>query len=249
MIVSVWKPICKTINGVRHIYQYDLIEDYSDIKKGWKVLYFCDRCNSNKLNFTTTTVLLNPNTVLNDLHTQTCRSCRSYISEHKIKKNFIPYDVVKSSITGNGYDVLSDENDYHESKNKSQYKFDVVCPNNHPLTVTWNNWSRGKRCRTCYDNAKMENAIKYKEGWKLYLFNVWRYTEKNYKEYLSEINPKNLKRGNKYHLDHKFSISEGFSQGVLPSIIGGVNNLEILTSYENNSKGRKCSLTLEEILR
>jgi hypothetical protein len=182
------------------------------------------------------------------METQTCRSCRSYISEHEIKKNFIPYNVIESSIISNGYKILSDENEYNTSKNKSQYKINIVCPNNHSLTSTWNNWSRGKRCRKCYENDKLINAIKYKKGWDLYKFNVWLYTEKTYKENYLTINPKNFKRGFEYHLDHKFSISEGFKQNIPPSVIGGVNNLEILTRNENCSKGKKCSLLLEQLM-
>jgi hypothetical protein len=249
MILNIWKPIYKTIDGVKSVHHYEIIDDLNEIKKGWKVSYICDRCNSNKINSTTSTVLLNPDVVYNSLEYQTCRSCRSYISEYEIKKNFILYDVIEQSIIKDGYRILSDEDDYNISKNKSQYKLRLICPNNHHLTSTWNNWSRGRRCRKCYDNIKLVNAVKYKEGWDLYKFNVWRYTEKTYKENYSSINPKNFKRGEDYHLDHKFSISEGFLQGVLPSIIGGVVNLEILTSYDNNSKGRKCSLPIDKILR
>lgn len=195
MIINIWRPIYRTVNGIKNIYQYDLIDDISLLKKGWKVSYLCDRCKSNEIKFTTSTVLINPNIVYNDFEKQTCRSCRSQISEYEIKKSFIPYDIVESSIIKNGYKILSDENDYNMSKNKSQYKLNIMCPNNHHLTTTWNNWNRGKRCRKCYENNKFENAVKYKEGWDLYKFSVRRYGEKTYKENYSIINPKNFKRG------------------------------------------------------
>jgi hypothetical protein len=124
MIINIWRPIYRTVNGIKNIYQYDLIDDISLLKKGCKVSYLCDRCKSNEIKFTTSTVLINPNIVYNDFEKQTCRSCRSQISEYEM-----------------------------------------------------------------------------------------------------------------------------FLQGIIPSIIGGVDNLEILSSYENNSKGRKCSLSLEEILK
>lgn len=44
-----------------------------------------------------------------------------------------------------------------------------------------------------------------------YLIKVRRYSEKIYKQYVNIINPLNLKRSKKdYHLDHKFSIKDGF---------------------------------------
>jgi len=50
-----------------------------------------------------------------------------------------------------------------------------------------------------------------------------------------------------YHLDHKFSIFEGFKQGVEPEIIGNINNLEFIPWEDNLSKGSNCSITLEEL--
>jgi hypothetical protein len=50
-----------------------------------------------------------------------------------------------------------------------------------------------------------------------------------------------------YHLDHKYSISEGFKNKVSPNIIGSVYNLEFLLSTDNVRKGTKCSITLEKL--
>ena len=57
------------------------------------------------------------------------------------------------------------------------------------------------------------------------------------------------KRGVKgYHLDHRYSILEGFKNNILPSIIGDIKNLEFIPYFENCSKGRKCSVLLNEII-
>jgi hypothetical protein len=250
MILNVWKPIYGKNNGVRTVKYYENIGDYDgcEIKTGWKVSYICDRCNSDKINSTTTSVLLNPKVIYNNLEVQTCRSCRSFISEYEIKKSFIPYDIIESSIISDGYRILNDSCEYDVSKNKSQFKFDIICKNNHKITTTWNNWSRGKRCRKCYENNKLMNAVKYKDGWDLYKFIVWKYTEKTYKKYYLQVNPDNVKRGREYHLDHKFSISEGFKNNIDPKTIASINNLEIMNSKDNMSKGGKCSLTIEKIL-
>ena len=50
-----------------------------------------------------------------------------------------------------------------------------------------------------------------------------------------------------YHLDHRFSIFEGFKQGIEPEVIGNISNLEFIPWEDNLSKGSNCSITLEEL--
>ena len=76
---------------------------------------------------------------------------------------------------------------------------------------------------------------------------VWRYTYYSVKENKSKI--KNIeKRSKKFHLDHKFSIAEGYRHDIDPMIIAHWKNLEILSEFDNISKHDKCSITLEELL-
>ena len=67
-------------------------------------------------------------------------------------------------------------------------------------------------------------------------------TAKTYKLYEAEINPLNLKRGqgpDDYHLDHIVPIHVGFIQGLEPEFIARKENLQMLKSFDNLSKGRK----------
>jgi len=50
-----------------------------------------------------------------------------------------------------------------------------------------------------------------------------------------------------HHLDHKYSITEGFKNNVPPKIIGSIHNLEFIDHKENCKKGIKCSITLKEL--
>lgn len=50
-----------------------------------------------------------------------------------------------------------------------------------------------------------------------------------------------------YHLDHMFSICEGFRNNVSPEIIGNIYNLKFIPWRENQLKGKKCSITLEKL--
>jgi hypothetical protein len=252
MIVDVWRPRFDKLGGKKIIKYYEKVETESfltGLKKGWIARYYCDMCKSDKISTTTTHVLFNPNVKFNTIKLQTCRGCRSRISEYEVKKTYIPFDTIQKSILESNYKLLSTEGDYMSANNRSQFKHKIICDIGHNLTTTWNNWSKGKRCRICYEQKKFENAVKYKNGWERYSFLVWYYTEKSYKQYEDIINTKKLKRGKKYHLDHKYSIFEGFNSGVSPKIIGEFYNLEIITSHENLKKNKKCSITLNELLK
>jgi hypothetical protein len=50
-----------------------------------------------------------------------------------------------------------------------------------------------------------------------------------------------------YHLDHKYSISEGFKNNVKPEIVGHIINLEFLPHKVNISKGAFCSQSKEKL--
>lgn len=87
------------------------------------------------------------------------------------------------------------------------------------------------------------------EQWSEYCMLVWSQTEKNYRRHRRLINPLGHRRGHRcFHLDHKYSLFEGFKNGVAPEIIASVGNLEMLSSEDNLRKHSKCSITLEELL-
>ncbi len=89
-----------------------------------------------------------------------------------------------------------------------------------------------------------EEYIKSLPDFKKYEKEVLKFTRKQSLNLLENI--KN--RGQyTYHLDHMFTISEGFRNSILPYIIGNIINLEMLTWKENQKKHSKCSLTEEEL--
>lgn len=53
---------------------------------------------------------------------------------------------------------------------------------------------------------------------------------------------------NGYHLDHIYSISQGFKDDILPEIIGDVCNLRIILASENRKKSNKCNITKTELM-
>lgn len=80
----------------------------------------------------------------------------------------------------------------------------------------------------------------------LYSKKVWFFTNKNNLNILENID-KRGQRTEDYHLDHKYSIFQGFKDNIPTYIIGNINNLEMINSRVNMSKNIKCSITKEEL--
>ena len=51
-----------------------------------------------------------------------------------------------------------------------------------------------------------------------------------------------------YHLDHKYSILEGFKNNIKPEIIASLKNLVFISWRDNVVKRTKCSITKEELI-
>lgn len=72
-------------------------------------------------------------------------------------------------------------------------------------------------------------------------------TKKNWYEHFHKINPNKLQRSRDLHLDHIYSIAEGFKNDIPPEIIGHWTNLRLLPKIENSSKGAGCHKTKEQL--
>ena len=252
MIIDIWGIKTTRTKGVlKRLYCFLADKEHvlKTKKKGYIVRYTCDCVDCfypNKINTTTTSVLLNDR--WNNVNSQMCRSCRTRKSERDIKKTIIPFDVIRKSVESEGYKILTTKSEYDNGLYPSQFRISVICKNGHKYHITWNNWSKGKRCRKCYTENRWNNSASSKKGFFRYEFNVNTITEITYKKYKDVINPSNIKRGRKFHLDHKYSISQGYKDNINSKIIGSYVNLEIISAYDNCSKQEKCSITKEELL-
>lgn len=83
-----------------------------------------------------------------------------------------------------------------------------------------------------------------KIAFKQYVYKVIYYTNK-VKHMVPLINKVGV---NEYHLDHMYSKAQGFLDGIPPQIIGSLANLKVISSSENISKGRKCAISLEQLI-
>jgi hypothetical protein len=72
-------------------------------------------------------------------------------------------------------------------------------------------------------------------------------TNENYQKHFDKIeNAK--KRSRDFHLDHKYSIKEGFDNNIPVEVIAHYKNLRILDGRLNESKGSKSSIKLNELI-
>jgi hypothetical protein len=242
MIIDVWKPV--KYNG--SIIKYILLDSIDINKTGYKVRYICDVCVSGVIHNTTSTSLLKNK--WNSVDFQVCRRCRTKKSERDVKNTTITYNNFKSKLIDSGYMVLSFEDDFNKQEYPSQAKVLVKCNRGHIHYVIWNNFvNKGRRCRQCYDDDRYNKGVSSKNGWLLYNYLVRKYTEHQYDIYKDKINPDSIPRGDKFHLDHKVSIAEGFRNCIPVYIIGSHHNLEIIESGVNISKGKGCSISIDNL--
>jgi len=102
-------------------------------------------------------------------------------------------------------------------------------------------------------NIKRYHGIDY-EDYKEFISDTSEY--KNYVREVYKVTRKqpietllnHTKRGSfSYHLDHKYSINEGFKNKIDPNIIGSIHNLEFIKWDENITKRTNCSITITEL--
>ena len=168
----------------------------------------------------------------------------------KIKKNqpIIDKDFIKKIVNEKNF-ILIDV----DILNGKYSRFIIRCDKGHEIQKKYLNFVRKDKkfiCEKCfYDSISMnltDEEIKEIEKYKKQIRSL---TAKNYRLYKDIINPNNLKISkNDHHIDHKFSIYEGFKNNVDTKIISAKENLQVIPSKENLSKQGKCSISLDQLL-
>ena len=125
----------------------------------------------------------------------------------------------------------------------------MICNKGHKIKISWSNFKKGHRCAICSlkGRTKHKNEIG-KENYYSYKECVDRFTNKNFCKYYYLINPNRLKRAyDRYHLDHIFSIIDGFENKVSARIIANPFNLQMLWCEDNINKWKRSDITIEEL--
>ena len=102
----------------------------------------------------------------------------------------------------------------------------------------------GKRIREGMVNSGRALSEELIDEFKLYKSKVWAETNRNN---LSLLENYDLRGKNLYHLDHVYSIRDGFTNKVSPEIIGHICNLRMIPYKENLSKHAKSDFELETL--
>jgi len=167
---------------------------------------------------------------------------------------FIDINFINSEFAKENYQLLT------TGYVNAHQKLDYICPKGHKHSITWGHWQQGKRCPFChYERLATIFCGSGASNWKNYseedlekLFSykshVLQLTEQNYRKYIDIINPLNLSRSrNEYHLDHIYSVIDGFKNNILAEIIACPFNLRMLKSTDNLSKNGRSDILLKEL--
>ncbi len=111
---------------------------------------------------------------------------------------------------------------------------------------TYNNPNKTKETRISNGTQINDDFIKNFLSYKKIATNR---TMTMYRNNIQFINPNNLKRGIKsYHLDHKFSLKQGYLLGLPIEVITHPVNLEMIHYKDNLIKQDNCSITIQILL-
>jgi hypothetical protein len=108
----------------------------------------------------------------------------------------------------------------------------------------YNNHRKGLDTRISNGNATPKDL---KDDFDIYYEVVGKYTRKNNHNLPNQDRRGRAGTDGAYHLDHRYSIMQGFLDNVPPFIIGSQQNLEYIPWEENQKKNKNCSIELEEL--
>ena len=148
---------------------------------------------------------------------------------------------IRITLEKENYKLLSSK--YAGANGKLKYQ----CPSGHIGKTSWHSWKKGHRCWICYHKSRIKKLSDVL-GLHDYRQIVTRLTNLNFSKYYYSINPLNLKRGKNYHLDHIYSVYEGFIHKISPVIISNPFNLRVIPFKENIVKRCNSAISLEELM-
>ncbi len=178
----------------------------------------------------------------NHLQGQGCMQCKNN-AQKGTTENFI---TEAKKVHGEIYD-------YSKSVYiSSQSKITIICSKHGEFYPAPVDHILGKSiCRTCALEKRFGHIFEigevYRE-YKKYYKRVKYLTSLEYKDHKDKINPENKIRGTlQYHVDHMYSVKNGFLNNVAPEMISSYVNLTMLGYSENSKKSMNNSHTIEEL--
>jgi len=122
---------------------------------------------------------------------------------------------------------------YLESKDKLQLLIDLLIYDKDTL----------QKCLDEFDELSWSISAAKKR----YFYDCWLYTNRNDLKIMENYD-KRGKGPDGFHLDHMYSISQGYFNNIDPKIIGSSINLKFIPEKENLTKQGKCSISMKQLL-
>lgn len=169
-------------------------------------------------------------------------SKKDYIKEKK-NQIIINFENVQNYVKGYGYSLVEIDGD-----NKFA-NLTIKCEKNHIFKIKWTNFIVRKICRYCYYESiripieRIDEFAEYSKKVRYLTRSTFLRHKKMVKGYeLKELDSKN------YHIDHIFSISDGFLNKIDPEIISSYHNLRVINKKDNLEKGKSSHILLSDLL-
>lgn len=121
--------------------------------------------------------------------------------------------------------------------------------------LTYSSRSAKSRC-SVYIERKVQTQRANKEALsgcdmslrEIYRKEVWRHTKRNWYHHKHEIQDSHL-RSREFHLDHIYSLVDGFKNNIPAEVVGHWCNFRILPAAENLTKHMKSDITIDELMK
>jgi hypothetical protein len=177
-------------------------------------------------------------------HGTRCPICSRNNRGDKLRK-FTP-EMIQEIVSKEGYTLLSTE--YISTTKPLKFK----CPRGHIYKTSWGVfYYQGSRCKLCsYTKRRKFTSKSEYTNWYEYRDLVDIFSNRNFRDYYYDINPKKLERGQyNYHLDHIYPVSLGFKYKILPEILANPFNLQMLWWKDNIEKRSNTNLTTNDLFK
>ena len=193
----------------------------------------------------------------NKIDAPTCQICENKVKYHTFKKG---YGKTCSSICQSKYAASKTFSKLNEEERKELFKkqkhtrsqtlLEKYGVDNVMKVKEIAGKNHVKMRQTNIDSGRWLNYENVKDDFLMYCKKVWYITNKQNISTLDNFDKRaHISIEDAYHLDHKYSIKQGFKDNIPVWIIGNICNLEMICGRKNLSKQDKCSISKEELFR
>jgi len=109
------------------------------------------------------------------------------------------------------------------------------------------NYSKTKEFQEFLISSGIKKNDELRSKFDLYYGKVIKYTNRTFRKY-KQLLQQIYVRSNKFHLDHIYSISEGFRNDIDPRMIGSLSNLQLIPAIVNMKKNYKSWITKDKLI-